>query len=131
MSDALAPAIAGEVVQPSAMISGKDEALHSFAGVIRDLVLRGGAYHTENDQDAALNSVSKYVAASLAPSVMAALNNEHPGAAAKEDVTQRVPPSGIFIAPVPVNNQPIDYNKLAAAIVAAQAAQAMPADSEE
>jgi hypothetical protein len=122
--------VAGEVIQPTAMIDGKSEATHAVANVLRTLVQRSvGAYHNETDLDNALRAVSTWERGQINASTLNALHNESPGQADKEDVSLRLPPNST--GPVSATiAQSIDYNRLAAAVaahmLAAQQANAEP-----
>lgn len=103
-------------VRASAVAGPQPAAAFALGGVLRDLVHRSGAYHSEGDQDAAIVAVNKWVSAQVSASDKRALavGDEH---APKEDVSQRTPPGGAFVA---VSNVPaIDYDRLAAALVRA------------
>jgi hypothetical protein len=78
-------------------------------------------FATENLQDAAMTAVDKWVSAHATASELSAVltGDER---AAKEDVTQRIPPGGPMARPA---GPTIDYRLLAEAIVAAQERKAL------
>lgn len=78
-----------------------------------------GLFHSEVDQDNALNTIDKWVATAVSKSGMRALatGDEH---APKEDVTLRTPPGGPVAPPAAPG---LDYDKLAAAILRVQEQQ--------
>lgn len=119
--------VPGSVVEPTAIVGPKDEALHDMANVVKELVVKSHAFHSEKDVEAALKSVDNWVNAHVPPTVLHTLRTEKPGRAPIEDVTKRVPAyAGL---PQVAGSQLIDYNKLAAAIAAhMQAAQVSPAN---
>jgi hypothetical protein len=127
MQAGLAPrsVVTGQVVEPTAYVDPKSVTVHSLADVLRTLVHRSvGAFHTEADQDKAMKAINDWERQQLNASSLRALLEENPGRAEKEDVSLRIPPNNV--APTAVQGQPIDYNKLAAAIVAAQQAAMNP-----
>lgn len=123
---ALAPTvIPGEVVTPAAVVGPQAFPTHNFLNVIRDLV-SGRVYHNEDDLKAALDTVNVYEKRLLSSDHQHVLSEFD--AAPHEDVSQRIPPRGAPI--VPAAAPAIDYNKLAAALMAAGFGQQAPAVTE-
>lgn len=124
---ALAPTvIPGEVVAPAAVIGPNAFPTHNYLNVVRDLV-SGRKYHNEDDVRTALAAVDEYEKRMLAADHRHVLSEDD--AAPHEDVSQRIPPRGS--APVvPATAPAIDYNKLAAALMAAGFGQQAPAVQE-
>jgi hypothetical protein len=124
--------IPGQVVQPTAIIDPKSETVHALAGVLETLVLKSlGSFHSETEQDAAMTAIRNWERQQVNQSTLNAMREESPSRAAKEDVSLRTPPSNLPL-PVTALGQPIDYAKLAAAIVAAtQAAEAAEAQAQQ
>jgi hypothetical protein len=114
---ALAPhTIPGEIVTPDAVLDPKSIPAHDFFNVMRDIVHRT-TYHHESEKNAALDAVdafeSRFVPVQDRKYVQ--LETDYAG---REDVSQRTPPQ-VGTLPVPAGPA-IDYNRLAAAIVAMQ-----------
>lgn len=108
----------GEVVQPTHISQPHSYAAHDFFNTIRDL-LHLVQFHNESQRLAALQTVTDYEKHVTGPdSAWVASDADR---AAYEDVRLRVPPQTGLPALAPA--QQIDYARLAAAIVAAQAAQ--------
>lgn len=116
-------------VTPSAVAGPKSVAVHNLAQVLKDLVHGSNAYHSEGQVDAAMSAVDGFVNAFVPSQEMKAIDTSDVRAA-KEDVSQRIPPGGV-VANV-VQGPVIDYNALARAILAAQAeAQAQAKSNQE
>lgn len=123
---ALAPTvIPGEVITPAAVVGPQAFPTHAFLNVVRDLI-HGHVYHNEEDLKAALETVNVYEKRLLQSDHQHVLSEDDP--APHEDVTQRIPPRGA--APVVPAGPAIDYNKLAAALMAAGFGQQAPAVQE-
>lgn len=120
---ALAPTvIPGEVVTPAAVVGPQAFPTHNYLNVMRDLV-RGRVFHNEEDVRTALATIDTYEKRLLSSDHQHVLSEDD--AAPHEDVSQRIPPRG---APVVPSSAPaIDYNKLAAALMAAGFGQQAPA----
>ena len=113
--------VPGTVVEPTALVGPKDEAVHDLSHVLKQLITNSSAFHSEKDVEAGLRAVDNWADAHVSPSVRQTLQTEKPGRAPVEDVTKRIPAvSGL---PQVVGSQLIDYNKLAAAIAAHMQAQ--------
>jgi len=123
------------VVSPTAMAGPATTAASKLGGVLLDLVHRAGAYTSEAALHEAEQAIRDWTRAQTGGSP--ALNPEAQRAPL-EDVTKRIPPGGVVVAPA-APSQAIDYDKLAAALLrqrdAAQAkaapqvpAQAKPQD---
>ena len=113
----LAPAEPREpdvVVMPSAVAQAQPSAVFALGEVLKNLVRLSRAFHSENDEDNAMNVIDKFVKAFASPSDMRALATGDQRAP-KEDVSLRVPPGGaaVSIATGPV----IDYSALAKALL--------------
>jgi hypothetical protein len=115
-------ALQGKVLPPA--VSPDADAGHQFVNVVRQLAHIPTAFHSEAERIAALEALTAYE--------RSILGSAHAGVIAEtdhapiEDVSLRVPPGG---PPLPVVTGPtIDYDKLAAAIVRAQAQQAITAE---
>lgn len=111
--------ISGEVVQPDYVSQPHSYAARDFFNALRDLVGRT-VYHHEGEQSDALSAITAYEKHVIIPSDLARVTSEA-DTAPREDVSLRVAPSGVPAATAP--GVPIDYARLAAAIVAAEAAQ--------
>lgn len=107
----------GEVVQPSHISQPHSYAAHDFFNTIRDL-LHLVQFHNEEQRLSALRTVTDYEKHVTGPD--AAYVVSEGDRAATEDVRLRVPPMTGLPAVAPTAQ--IDYARLAAAIVAAQAA---------
>lgn len=119
------PAIRGDVLAPTAMTAPESSSAHGYYNVIRDLIRRVG-YHNENQVLTALQAVDAHEKHQVSQGDLRLLANENEPAP-YEDVSKRTPPAG-YVAPVPAGPA-IDYNALAAALVAAQQQAQPPADS--
>ena len=115
--------IPGQVVTPdvSAVIDPKSAGVHALVTVLHHLIQYSGAYHSESDQLEALDALRAFEKSQVTSAVRASLNELKPLPAEVEDVTQRVPPGAVAPQPL-IASGGIDYNKLAAAMIAAQAA---------
>jgi hypothetical protein len=112
--------IQGDVVQPAAVVDPVSFAAHDFFGLIKELVHKAG-FHTEEQVLSAMRVVDAYE-----KRVVPAKDQRHvvseTDRAGVEDVSLRKGPQvGMTVA---AQGQPIDYARLAAAIVAAQRDQA-------
>lgn len=115
---ALAPhTIPGEVVTPDAVLDPKSVPAHNFFNVLRDLVHRT-TYHDEGQKHAALDALDAFEQrfVPVQDRKYVVLDTDYAG---REDVSKRIPPQ-VGTTPVPVAGPAIDYNRLAAAIVAMQ-----------
>ena len=116
-----APVIQGKVSYPSAIAGQVPSAVFKFSQLIKELIHSvPTAFNNENDVLAALTTVDDFIKAFVPLSNLAALADV-PARAPIEDVTKRTPPAGVSYS-IPSNTPAIDYNKLAEAIVRAQAA---------
>lgn len=115
--------VQSSVVSPTRTIPKEPYSSHGFFNVIRDIVHRGNVYHSEVDQNAALDAIDKHEQHQLAENLPYVISDTD--RAGREDVTLRTPPGGAVL-PNAVATQGIDYDKLAAAIVRAQNAQPAP-----
>lgn len=108
-----APAVAAE---PSAVTGPKSAAVFKLGQVLKTLIHNGRAFLSENDVDAAVSIVDRFVEAFVPGGEFAALLT---GAerAAKEDVSQRVAPGMVPVGPAGIT---LDYEKLADAILKRQ-----------
>jgi pectin methylesterase-like acyl-CoA thioesterase len=98
--------------------SANDNHLHQFVNVVRHLVLHSGSYRNEDEQTAHLAALSKFEGSSSATDARYLLSEgDH---APREDVSERVPPAGQNVVVAPAVAPSLDYDKLAAAIVAVQ-----------
>jgi hypothetical protein len=113
-------AVTDAAVEPSAIASPVASAAVAVGEILKQLVLHSFGFHTENQTDAAISSIEKWVSGTVGSAINALDTSQI--AASKEDVTLRVPPGGpaatVLAGPV------LDYQKLAEAILAAQQAQA-------
>lgn len=112
-------------VSPSGYIKPQSVAVAKFAQVMRDILGVVQVYHNEADLDQAHRTITEYIKQMTDPADRSRLVSEG-DQAPKEDVSERVPPTNRGPATAPAGFGPIDYNKLAAALVAAQQAQAAP-----
>jgi hypothetical protein len=124
---ALAPTIQGDVVAPSAVVGPLAFPAHNFLNVIRDVIHRGNVYHSEDDLKSALATVDDFERRFISNDHQHVVGEDD--AAPHEDVSARIPPRGGY-APVPSTAPVIDYNKLAAALMAAGFGQNPPAVAE-
>lgn len=116
-----------QVRQPSAMAGPVHSATFKLGEILKDVLRKSGSYHNETDLHAALNAVDTWVRSIVPLSAHPALADGMQSAP-HEDVTKRIPPGGM---PAIISTAPaIDYDRLAAAILAAQQ-QAMAARQAE
>lgn len=109
-----------EAISPTRIAAPTANPAHKFFNVIRDIVHMSG-YHTEGQLLEALNAISAYEKQLVTASDLRQVSTDNDRAAV-EDVTQRKAPNAV--GPQPLQTAaPIDYNQLAAALLAAQAAQ--------
>jgi hypothetical protein len=108
----------GGALEPSAIASPLSIATTSVGEIIKNLVQHSQGFHSENQTDAAMSSVDKWVAHSVGDEASAIDRSEV--RAPKEDVSLRVPPGGYVPATV-LAGPILDYTKLAQAILAEQA----------
>lgn len=110
----------GSTVNPSAVASASDSAVWTLGEVLKNMFTRTpAAFHSESELDKAILAVDNFVKANTSRSAVRALATGEE-TAPKEDVTQRVPPGGASPVNVAGPSGPIDYEKLAAAIVRMQ-----------
>lgn len=121
--------ISGDVVQPARVISPRTAAARALSAVLKTVVSASTAFRSESDVLDALSAIDKFAEAFADQPLSHAVQETDP--AKTEDVSKRKPPAGSVPAspatPVPV----IDYNALAAAMIAAQKAQSVPAEPEQ
>jgi hypothetical protein len=115
--------VQGQVIQPTAIVDATSEAIHGFLAVVRKLISASPAFHSEADQDAAYEAINTFARNQVSPSTLAQLLEEHSAPAPKEDVTQRVAPQSGLPQPL-MPSAPLDYDKLARAMLAIQQEQA-------
>lgn len=114
---AVAPyTIPGEVVTPAAVVGPLAFPAHAFLNTLRSVISRSGAFHGEDELRSALSSVDNYEKAILKNDHKHVLTEDDH--APYEDVSLRIPPR-TGNAPVPIGAPAIDYNRLAAALMAA------------
>lgn len=119
------PVIQGQVVQarqPDAVLDPISTAAHDFGNVAKALVTRSGAFHNESELQkahSAIDSFVKFITPQKDRTHVITEDDQAP----VEDVSRRIPPNSTGQAVVHAGPQ-IDYNKLAAALIAAQQAQA-------
>ena len=116
-------ALTPSYASPTAVADPQAVATHKFTRVLADLIRKSGVYHTEAELHAALEAVDEFARRHVDPSARHMLTREDDPAPV-EDVSKRKPPAGAAPAAVPA--LPIDYNALAAAIVAHERAQNAP-----
>jgi hypothetical protein len=107
-------------VNPSAIAQQVPSAAYGIAQVLKDLIHSSRAYHSENQVLEAYKAVETFMKAFIPASALPALLTGDERAPI-EDVSKRIPPSGVAFS-VPTNVPVIDYDKLALAMVRAQAA---------
>lgn len=109
----------GRTVTPTNVASAKSAAVHNFGQVLHTMVKNSRAFHTENEEDNAHRVIDAFVGTHVNNGEKSALltGNEY---AAKEDVTQRIPPGGVAVQPAFAG---LDYTALAKAILAEQQRQ--------
>src|SRR5215469_8102803 len=121
------PTLPGAVLTPTQVVSAQANLAHQFFNVVRHLIEHAGAYRNESTQTDHLAVVQRYENALTSPAERRQLLSED-DRAPREDVTQRTPfPGSGGVPAVAPAAAAIDYNKLAAAIVAQQAAMAQSA----
>jgi hypothetical protein len=109
----------GTVVQPDYVSQPHSYSAHDFFNVMRSL-LHLFPFHTETERDNAFNAVAAYEKHVVGNDYSHVVGEDD--VAAREDVSLRRAPSSSLPVSAPAQN--IDYARLAAAIVAAQKAQA-------
>lgn len=113
-------AIQGEVVQPSAVASPQAAAAFNLGQVLKEIIHAiPAAFSSENQVLAAFTAIDDFIKAFVTRSALPALA-DGTQRAPMEDVSKRIPPAGTAFS-VPTNIPAIDYDKLAAAMVRAQA----------
>lgn len=120
--------IPGELVTPAAIVGPLAFPAHAFLNTMRQVISKSAVFHSEDELNAALQSVTNYEKAILKNDHQHVLSEEDH--APREDVSKRIPPRGSY-APVPTGAPAIDYNRLAAALMAAgfgQQAEEGPAE---
>lgn len=116
--------VPGEVIQPTTYTGPKAVATHKLGEMLKELVHGSPhAFTSENDMLAALKTVDSYVKAHTQATERQALSDGTQRAPV-EDVSERIPPVVGYAVPNSAATQPIDYDRLAAAIVRAQAGAA-------
>lgn len=95
---------------------------HRLGELLKDVFRRSGTFHTESALHEAEAVVDAWVKAIIPSAAMRALSTGEQSAP-REDVTKRTPPGGPAVV-VAQAAPGIDYDKLAAALLAAQARQA-------
>jgi hypothetical protein len=111
---------APRAVEPSAIAGKTTSAVFEFGHLIREIVFGGtSAFKTENQMLAADEKIRNFVDA-FAPGSSKAAMEDGTQRAPMEDVSKRPSPSGVQYAVPGGGNAPIDYNKLARALVLAQ-----------
>lgn len=125
------PYVQGTIVpDPSQhVIPAGDVKAHGFFNVIRDLLTASNLYHSEGSLTAAIEAVTAFEKHILSGDHRSVIQ-EH-DVAPKEDVSQRVAPQVGTAVAVPSSGAGLDYNRLAAAIVALQQQQAAEHTNEE
>lgn len=109
-------------ITPTDMINPRSLSAHRFLNVLKDVTRASGAYAVEQDLHDALAHIDAYGKHVIDPADHHKVRSEE-DAAPVEDVRLRVAPGAIRAMPVPAGG-PIDYQALAAAIVAHQRAAA-------
>jgi hypothetical protein len=125
------PAISGQVqsyATPSAVASAQGSAARGFFDVLRDLLHKVPVFHNESDLLNALAKIDAYEKHVVNSNDLRVLLEEG-GYAPVEDVSKRTPPVNYAAATMAAAG-PIDYAKLAAAIVVAQQAAAEAAQAQ-
>lgn len=126
--------VQGTVVEPTAIASGKESAVHALGETLMRIIDGvPAAFHGENDRLKAHESVRQFVGSLVSRQGFAALRTGDEKAPV-EDVAMRVPPPQVtFGTPVNAPGAGIDYDRLAAAIVRqqAKAARAAELDAQE
>jgi hypothetical protein len=93
--------------------------------VLKDVLHAVPVYKNETQVLSAVTTVENFVKSFIKPSEVPAVATGEERASV-EDVSQRTPPPGMVGAPGPVNTLAIDYDKLAQALIRAQAAASTP-----
>lgn len=119
--------VQGEVVQPTAVASGKESAVHALGEVLMKMVDGiPAAFTREDDRLKAHAAIQQFVSRNVTQSGLQAIRTGDERAPI-EDVALRVPPPPVTFG-TPVNpSGGIDYDRLAAAIVRQQAKAAAQA----
>jgi len=115
-----APVVQGRVVQPSATAGQEASAVYKVGQVLKEIVhALPNAFSNENKVLSAVQDIESFVKAYVPASALPALAT---GAerAMVEDVSKRPAPAGVSYS-IPTTAPTIDYDKLAAAMVRAQA----------
>lgn len=115
-------------VNPSAIAQAVPSAAYGIAQVLKDLIHSSRAFHSENQVLEAYKAVDTFMKAFVPASALSALMTGDERASI-EDVSKRIPPQGVAFS-VPTNVPAIDYDKLAAAMVRAQAQYAAELESD-
>lgn len=106
-------------IEPSAVAKQVPSAAFAIGQVLRDLIHSSGAFKSENQILEAYKAVDTFMKAFIPASALPALMTGDERAPV-EDVSKRIPPQGIAFS-TPTNVPAIDYDKLALAMVRAQA----------
>lgn len=107
-----------EAISPTRIAAPSASPAHQFFNVVRDLIKRT-TYHTEGEALDALSAVSAYEKQVITAGDLRQVSTDNDPAPV-EDVSQRKAPNQA--APQHTAVAPIDYNQLAAALIAAQQA---------
>lgn len=117
------PVVQGSVISPAAVAGAQPSAAFGLGQVLKEIIHSSPqAFKSENEILGAVNAVDKFIKAFVPVSALPALHTGDQRAPV-EDVSLRTPPPGTAIT-VPANYPVIDYDKLAMALVRAQAAVA-------
>lgn len=111
---ASAPAEPG-VVQGTVVADGKTGAVAKLAEILKTLVVKAGAYHSEEAQRIALEAIEDFKRIFSTGNPLVLENHSAPW----EDVSKRPVPAGAAAPALPPGFA-IDYNALARALLAAQ-----------
>lgn len=112
---------------PTAVSGPQSAAIHGLGEVLKTIIHSSHYFPTENQVDAAMAAVDKWVNTSVKSHELGAiLTGEE--RAPKEDVTKRIPPGGPM--PTAQVGPQIDYRQLAEAIIAAQQRLQLEGSSE-
>lgn len=124
------PYIEGTIVRnPNDVVPAGDLKAHAFFNVIRELLTVSNFYHSEGALGAAVTAVTEFEKHILEGDHRSVLQ-EH-DIAPREDVSKRIAPQvGTGAQLVPTAGAGLDYNRLAAAIVALQQQQAAEHEQE-
>lgn len=110
------PAVPGDqTVAGSVAADGKSSVVAKLAEIIKDMITRGGVYHSEEAQRLALEVVDDFKRVFSAGSGLVLETYRAPW----EDVSKRPSASGAIAPAVPAGFA-IDYDQLAAALLRAQ-----------